>query len=649
MHGRQSRHTVSGVLTALLTRRWVRLLLSSILLASILGTVAWAVIPALASQNTAHQSGAAKVYGPSNARVRAAVLGAGWPQKKNNWCGVATIAAIARFRGHAISQQTVANFLNSTAGVSEWGTPTRTPNSFGPGFKADIALDVGTDPRSLAEGLTVEAHGHYHQLVDPGTNFDATAHLVADLVRTDEPISVIVFHGLHSVLVSAVEATSNPVTDPASIVGLDVWDPGYGIQGGNIQAAQEVFVPLSTWLTSSFYWGSPYSANYYGSIPDDPDPSVGPYAYNQGVDVHLWVTHFVYLRHDASTASDVSVSADWAISPSGALIAGEHGEIPQGYTGPQIVLPVIRHLKEASIDGPALWTNSTYPPVAGSTLPASVVAWTGTDTHHSLNVITSTNGVSYGHHIILSYTSFARPSVLALQVGTSAVVVLAWAGTNSTHSLHVLYDAYGATGKPKLLTMTTSSNYAPSLAFFGGQIWIAWVGTDSSHTVNVQALGPQGIKPGSRTTLPTATNTQSPSLTSDTADSKLLLSWEVAGTHYLNFESSTDGLSWTEGLGAPVALHSLLTPTLLAATIASTSSPPTQVVYAWCWTAEDMDRSVDIMYSADIATWAGPTILLISSLGAPALGYIGASQELLLAWTQTTGSGIDIAILPANG
>ena len=77
-------------------------------------------------------------------------------------------------------------------------------------------------------------------MVELGSNYDATIHLVDDLVRTQEPISVIVFHGLHSVLVSGVTATGNPVTDPSSITGLEVWDPGYGITNGNIQSAQGV-------------------------------------------------------------------------------------------------------------------------------------------------------------------------------------------------------------------------------------------------------------------------------------------------------------------------------------------------------------------------------------------------------------------------
>jgi hypothetical protein len=73
-------------------------------------------------------------------------------------------------------------------------------------------------------------------------------------------------------------------------------------------------------------------------------------------------------------------------------------------------------------------------------------------------------------------------------------------------------------------------------------------------------------------------------------------------------------------------------------------------VYAWCWTVEDLDHSVGIMYLSNLSTWSGPvTTYLVSSLGAPALGYSGAKQSLVLAWTQTIGQGIDVTVLPVTG
>src|SRR5215469_14457398 len=114
-----NRKTRAGrILFNLMKSRRVRIGLASILLLSVAVTVAVNVIPARAK----HAVELATLYGASNATVKTAVNAAAWPQKKNNWCGVATVAAIAQFRGLAVTQTAVANYLNSTAGVSAWGT-----------------------------------------------------------------------------------------------------------------------------------------------------------------------------------------------------------------------------------------------------------------------------------------------------------------------------------------------------------------------------------------------------------------------------------------------------------------------------------------------------------------------------------------------
>ena len=305
---------------------------------------------------------------------------------------------------------------------------------------------------------------------------------------------MIVFHGLHSVLVSGVVATDNPVTDPGSIVGLEVWDPGYGIPYGNIQGAQEVLVPLSTWLTNSYYWATPYSANYYGSIAEDPDPSVGaPYSYNpsQTGNRALWIGHYVYFRQDAPSDPAFGVSPDWAFSRSGALIEGYHGEVPANYTGPAMSVPAT--LPDTSIDGPAFWSQSAYQ-VSGA--PASVLAWTGTDRGRHLNIEPSPDGFTYQNKEVLNETSIARPSVIDVPVaGGGNAAVIAWTGTDPGHHLNILYNVYGLQTK---VTLAERSPYAPSLAYFGGQIWIAWAGTDGGHTLNVLAWVHRESRPAPR-------------------------------------------------------------------------------------------------------------------------------------------------------
>lgn len=275
-------------------------------------------------QVTAATTTAAMVYGADPIHTQAAVHASGWPQASHNWCGVATVAAVARYRGYAISQSNVAAWMDSSAAVSEWGYPSW--NGAGPGFKANIARDSGTDPRSLAAALDAEAHGWYRQLVDNGGHRDATTHLVADLVRMREPISVIVLHGLHSVLVSGVLATADPLQHPESIVGLQVWDPGVNSPYGQIQPTQETDVPLDQWLGLLVYWATPYNPNYFGALPPDPDPAVGPYTYDpsHGLTTHLWIGNYVYLQPGVTPGLNV----DWAYNQSGTLIPGAGPQAP---------------------------------------------------------------------------------------------------------------------------------------------------------------------------------------------------------------------------------------------------------------------------------------------------------------------------------
>lgn len=253
--------------------------------------------------------------GVDDTAMQAAVNAAGWPQQTNIWCGVATITAIARYRGYGATQAGVAAFLNSSAAVSQWGTPP--PAGPGLGFQANISRDTGSDPRALAEGVSAEAGGTYTQMVDYWGAWNATAHLAADIEYSHQPISVIVASGQHSVVVSKIFANGDPASNPGSIYALEVWDPGYGANA-QIQGAQKEIVSLSTWLYDNGYWGAPYDDLL------DPDPAVGPYA-----GMHLWTGHYVYIR-----PGGIGVSVDWALNQNWIVIPGAHGELPPGYSLP---------------------------------------------------------------------------------------------------------------------------------------------------------------------------------------------------------------------------------------------------------------------------------------------------------------------------
>ncbi|HZC07254.1 MAG TPA: hypothetical protein VE338_16590, partial [Ktedonobacterales bacterium] len=225
------------------------------------------------------------------------------------------------------------------------------------GVTADIAQDFGTDPRSLAYGLTEVTGTQYHAVVDTNGAWDATKWIVHDILTYRQPISVFVDHGQHSVIVSGVEAKSNPLTDPGSITAIHVWDPGSAASNSAIQSSMHEVVPLSVWLGGSTdlgfaqYFKYPYAANQYGAYPFDPDPSVGPYTYVPALYNHLWIGHYVYVSplgyvNGAGAPTNVtstSYVSDWEFNQYGALIAGEASSgwpaTPTGYSGAIVPMP----------------------------------------------------------------------------------------------------------------------------------------------------------------------------------------------------------------------------------------------------------------------------------------------------------------------
>lgn len=285
-------------------------------------------------------------YGPDQTAVANAATAAGWPQQQSTWCGVSTIAATARYKQHAVIESAVAVYLNSQPSVSEWGTAPRLPQNIGPAFAADIAGDVGTDPRSMVPALIQDAGGTYRQLVDFNGKVDTTRRIVDDLIHFNEPINVIVDHGKHIVLVAGVYATGDPVANFGSVTALEVWDPGFGSGFGSNQNARAVKMLLSDWYTQIGYFGFPYNANPVptanGTQFLDPDPGIGAYFTDpaKGQNAHLWIGSFVYLQPLAAGAIDPTIARDWAFDQDGALILGAKGEKPASWTGATVPMPV---------------------------------------------------------------------------------------------------------------------------------------------------------------------------------------------------------------------------------------------------------------------------------------------------------------------
>jgi hypothetical protein len=320
-------------------------------------------------------------------------------------------------------------------------------------------------------------------------------------------------------------------------------------------------------------------------------------------------------------------------------------------------------LGETSIAGPAFSSLSDYSPSPNTyppnSYPASVIAWTGTDGNHSLNVVYSLDGFNFNQKkVTLHENSATRPAVLLFQntsIGTLApnLVVLAWTGTDPNHSLNVMFDVYGAR---QMITLADNSFYSPALAYFKGQVWLAWTGTDPQRSLNVMAMGPNGLTPGHKAILThqsTGFSSRSgPSLRADNRDGLLLLSWSsLSVPPYIDLAQSPDGSAWSTSFSPPPPQFSGSSPDVLSLPGKAPTGLPTDY---WTWTGTDPLRSLNIAYTSTLPSWPAPVVTLDErGFGGPELGFsgklgLGAANTVvvLLAWTGTDASHhLNVAVI----
>lgn len=295
-------------------------------------------------------------------------------------------------------------------------------------------------------------------------------------------------------------------------------------------------------------------------------------------------------------------------------------------------------LADTSIAAPAFW-SVTSGPVRG------VLAWTGTDAAHHLNVMTSSIGTTYGHKIVLPETSNMAPAVVRMPNGA---VVIAWTGMDGGRTLNVLYDVYGA--HPQKLTLWGEASGAnPALAVFKGNLLLAWTGLDSGHRPNVLTiLTGTTLQAGIKTTLWQYSAASAPGLSLDPNGQQLILSWAtVSPANRVSFALSQDGTRWSTPPVSPLAETTYSAPNMIG--IAASAMP----LHYLAWTGTDSARSVNVQYSESFPGWTNPTvtkaILPETALDAPALGFIGGSNLMLLTWTGTDPTHhLNVAVLAAT-
>ncbi len=310
----------------------------------------------------------------------------------------------------------------------------------------------------------------------------------------------------------------------------------------------------------------------------------------------------------------------------------------------------VKQLSDTSIDGPDVWTSNPGSPNIGL---ASVMAWTGTNSTHSLNIMQSSDGVTYGGKVTFPESAIGRPAV-AVQ-GPPTTIILAWTGVDSKHSLNLLCQgpACGSNaGSYKKLTLSFYSGFNPALTRFGNGYLLAWVGADTSHELNVLPFtlttSGAGFNVGARTTLNQFSAVAAPDLSVNPHNNQLLMSW-TATTPFdqFTFATSNDGVNWS-GAQTPGALSATSAARPAGFAVADSRTP----TYWIAWTGRDRSTSVNVAFTSNLAQWpsGNQTVLGYSAFGGPALGYTGYSGVTLLAWTSANSThNLEIATINPAG
>lgn len=283
-------------------------------------------------------------------------------------------------------------------------------------------------------------------------------------------------------------------------------------------------------------------------------------------------------------------------------------------------------LSDVSVDGPALWT-------APSGAIRAELAWVGggNDTAHHINLLTSSDGVHWGGKIVLGETSATRPSLTRYGAAANDNVVVAWTGTDANHSLNVLVGN-PPLGFTKLTLWHDNSFTSPSVAMLNGDVYLVWAGADAAHTLNVAQIIPRGgLSVGAHTTLRGWSSIARPSVVYDPNGQQLLMSW-TSTDQRIHFATSKDGMRWTQPTSSPLAEWSAVGPMMFSA---ATNNMPRYFV---TWRGTNSAHSVNVQYTESFPRWPlddSKGILPEMAFGGPAIGYVGVYRQVIVAWTGT--------------
>jgi hypothetical protein len=301
-------------------------------------------------------------------------------------------------------------------------------------------------------------------------------------------------------------------------------------------------------------------------------------------------------------------------------------------------------LAETSIDGPGFWTNAV-------TTPKAILAWTGTDTAHRLNLLTSNDGLHYANKHTLPETSLWRPGVAFDQGGRGAPygqIAVAWTGTDSAHTLNVEYIAAPDFTVTKKFTFWGETSFtAPSVAFVNDDLYLAWTGTDRAHTLNTLHIS-RTREVQEKHTFWGWTSVSRPDLSHDFSTGQLLMAWTRTGDNAIAFAQRSDTGVWTMPPSSPLPPFTPFAPSMIGL---DASDTPNHWL-AWHGQGEFTSRRIFIQYTTAFPTWQGSgmsSVLGELAISGPELGYVGVTRQALVSWTGVdTQHHLNVAVVTVN-
>ncbi len=305
-------------------------------------------------------------------------------------------------------------------------------------------------------------------------------------------------------------------------------------------------------------------------------------------------------------------------------------------------------LNDTSIDGPAI----------ASGYGGTFIAWTDTDAQHHINLMTSTDGLHYSNKHILPETSLWRPAIDFIgsmrTVPFEGTLVLAWTGTDTHHTLNLEMISTPSFKVTEKITFWGETSFtAPAVGVIPGDVnsyvYLAWAGTDSAHTLNIIQRATFD-KTQSKKILWDWSSISRPNLSYDqSSDSKggMLLSWTGVNNRLYFAYLAADGIHWTMPSTSPLSMTSAWAPSMIGY---YTTTQPTHWL-AWTGTGTTSTRYLYVQYTQHYPSWNDAnarTTFNETAISSPTLAFGNAANKGLIGWAGTDPSHhLNVAVVYA--